>query len=102
MLYDFRTQKWSSWLSEPGNLAYPTWTKDGKSLYFDNFLTSHPTARRVKLGDTHSEELFSSAELAQYRDDAAGVWSGLAPDGSRLYVRDLSAQEIYALDVEFP
>jgi hypothetical protein len=31
-----------------------------------------------------------------------GTWSGLTPDGSPLFTRDISTQEIYALDVEFP
>jgi hypothetical protein len=31
-----------------------------------------------------------------------GLWSGVAPDGSGLFVRDASSQEIYALDVDLP
>jgi hypothetical protein len=31
-----------------------------------------------------------------------GSWSGQAPDDSRLFVRDMSTQDIYALDVDFP
>lgn len=31
-----------------------------------------------------------------------GLWGGLAPDNSRLFVRDTSTQEIYALDVDLP
>jgi len=78
------------------------WSKDGKYIYFDNFFTDHPTARRIKLGDPRSEELFSLAGLRQYQGTTSGTWSGLAPDGSKLYVQDLSAQEIYALDVDYP
>jgi hypothetical protein len=29
-------------------------------------------------------------------------WNGVAPDGSPILVRDISTQEIYALDVQFP
>ncbi len=29
-------------------------------------------------------------------------WSGLAPDGTPLFVRDISTQEIYALDLQLP
>jgi serine/threonine protein kinase/Tol biopolymer transport system component len=102
VLYEFATGKWSAWATEQGNIAYPTWSKDSKYIYFDNFFTDHPTSRRIKVGDTHSEELFSLVGLHQYQGTASGTWSGLAPDGSKLYVQDLSAQEIYALDVEFP
>jgi serine/threonine protein kinase/Tol biopolymer transport system component len=100
MLYDFHLQKWSKWLTERGNIAYPSWTKDSSYIYFDNFLTDHPTARRVKLGATHSEELFGLAELPRFQGMVSGVWSGLSPDNFRLYARDLSTQEIYALDLE--
>ena len=102
MLYDFHSQKWSRWLTERGNIAYPSWTADSAYMYFDNFLTDHPTARRVKLGAAQSEELFSLSELPRFQGMFSGVWSGLAPDNSRLYARDLSTQEIYSLEVQLP
>jgi len=101
MLYDLRTQKWEKWFKEPGNLAYITWSKESTYIYFDNFLTNHPSARRVKLGADHSEELFSLAGLRRFVGQA-GVWGGSDPNGDRLYVQDLSVQEIYALDVDLP
>jgi len=103
MLYDFAKQRWSKWLTEPGNLAYPTWSKDSTYIYFDNFLTDHPTSRRVRLGSAQSEALYSLSSLNRYQNNSAsGQWSGMAPDDSRLYVQDLSVTEIYALDVDLP
>jgi len=102
MLYDFRSQEWTKWLTERGNIAYPTWSKDSTYIYFDNFLTDRPTARRVKLGQSQSEELFSLAGLHRYNGTPSGTWGGLAPDNSRLYVQDLSAQEIYSLQLQLP
>jgi len=102
LLYDFRSQKWSKWLTEPGNVSFPTWSKDSQYLYFDNFLTEHPAARRVKLGESHSEELFSLAGLHRHSGTPSGSWGGLAPDDSRLYVEDLSVQEIYSLQLDLP
>ena len=102
MLYGFETQKWSKWLSEPGNVSYPTWSKDGEYLYFDNFMADHLTARRVRFGATQSEELYTLEGFQRYDGGSSGSWSGLTPNGDRLYVRDLSAQEIYKLDVELP
>ncbi len=99
-LYDFRTQRWTNWLTEPGNIAYPTWSKDSQYLYFDNFMTDRPTARRIRLGDAHSEELFSLSGLRRFSGTASGTWGGLAPDNSRLYVQDLSTQEIYSLQLQ--
>jgi hypothetical protein len=31
-----------------------------------------------------------------------GSWTGLAPDDSLLFVRDISSQEIYSLDLQLP
>jgi eukaryotic-like serine/threonine-protein kinase len=100
MLYDFQQQKWSKWLVERGNIAFPSWSKDSKYIYFDNFLTDRPTARKVKLGDDHSEEMFSLSGLHRFHGTPSGTWGGLAPDNSRLYVQDLSSQEIYSLQFE--
>jgi Tol biopolymer transport system component len=102
LLYDFATQKWSKWLTEPGNVSYPTWSRDSRYLYFDNFLTDQSAAHRVKLGETKSESLYSLSDLRRLQTTLSGTWSGTAPDGSRLYVQDLSVQEVYALEVEFP
>ena len=102
MLYDFRSQKWAKWLTEPGNIAFPTWSKDSQYIYFDNFLTDHPTARRVRLGGSHSEEMFSLAGLRRFNGAPSGTWGGVSPENFRLYVQDLSVQEIYSLQVRLP
>ncbi len=101
-VYDYRTKSWTVWLTEPGNIAYPTWSEDSRYLYFDNFLTDHPTSRRIKLGETQSEERFSLSGLRRFQGTASGTWGGMAPDSSRLYVQDLSAQEIYSLQLQLP
>ena len=82
MLYTFATHNWTKWLTEPGNISYPTWSRDGAYIYFDNFLTDHPTTRRVKFGAPHSEELWSLEALHPYLATPSGQWSGLAQDGS--------------------
>jgi Tol biopolymer transport system component len=101
MLYDFRAQKWSEWLTEANNVSYPSWSADSRYVYYDNLATDNPKCRRVKLGESRPEELFSLNDLRRY----FGLWGaggGTAPDDSRLYVRDVSTQDMYALDVDFP
>lgn len=102
MLYDFQSKQWSKWLTEHGNIAYPSWSKDSKYVYFDNFLSEDPTSRRVKLGESSSEKLFHLSGLHRYFGTSSGTWGGLAPDNSRLYVQDLSSQEIYSLQLQLP
>jgi hypothetical protein len=41
-------------------------------------------------------------DLHQFPNPTMGFWSGITPDGSPLFVRDLSTDEIYALDLELP
>jgi len=101
MLYDFRAQKWSEWLTEANNVSYPSWSGDSRYIYYDNLATDNPKCRRVKVGENHPEELFSVNALRRYLGPW-GTWGGTAPDDSRLYVRDVSTQDIYALDVDFP
>jgi hypothetical protein len=101
MLYDFHTNKWSEWLTEIGNFEYPEWSSDSRYLYWDNFGTGNPRCRRVKLGENKPEDLFTLNRLRRFLGIFA-TWSGQAPDDSRLFVRDVSTQDIYALDVDFP
>jgi len=103
MLYDFSRRTWQQ-LSQ-GQLrtaAYPTWSPDSKCVYFNASGSSGDPEYRVCLADRRLEHL---ADMAQAGDLAFGVfgwWTGVAPDGSILATRDISTQEIYALDVKFP
>ena len=101
MLYDFRTQKWSEWLTEASNINYQYWSSDSRYMYYDNFATDHPMCHRIKVGETRPEDLFSLSGLRRYFG-IWGSWGGQAPDDSRLFVRDASTQDIYAMDVDFP
>jgi Tol biopolymer transport system component len=103
LLFDFKTQKWSDWIHEPGNVGYTNWSQDGSYVYYDTTDTDRPTFRRVKLGQTHSELLVDLKGLTRYAEPGpAGVWSNIAPDGSALFDRNISTDEIYALDLELP
>jgi serine/threonine protein kinase/Tol biopolymer transport system component len=101
LFFDFEGQKWSEPIAENAGIGFPTWSQDGKYCYFDEGGTN-PSFRRAKVGAAHSETLFSLKGMLLFRANVAGTWSGLAPDGSALFTRDISTQEIYALDVELP
>jgi serine/threonine protein kinase/Tol biopolymer transport system component len=97
LIYDFQTQKWTDWVSEPGTIAWPTWSRDGQYVYYDS-ISKNPAYRRAKVGQTRSELFVDLKDLHQY----GYGWSGLTPDGLALFVRDVSSDEIYSLDVELP
>ena len=101
VLFNWKTQTWSDWVTEPGAFGFPNWSQDGKYLYYDMF-SEHQTFRRVKVGQNHSELVADLKGLLRYSVPPAYGWIGLAPDGSALFDRDLSTDEIYALDLELP
>jgi serine/threonine protein kinase len=85
----------------PGAVHFPTWSRDGRYVYYGRVSTSEPSFRRVRLGESHSELVVDTKDLPRYFSDI-GPWSGLTPDGSPLFVRNLSTDEIYALDLDLP
>ncbi|HEY6337684.1 MAG TPA: hypothetical protein VIW68_04250 [Candidatus Sulfotelmatobacter sp.] len=102
MLFDFRTQKWSTWLVEAaGAVNYPTWSADSKYLYFDDLVTDEESIRRVQVGESHPERVFVLRGIDRY-PGAFGLWAGRAPDGSWMFVRDRSTQEVYSLNIGLP
>ena len=70
---------------------------DGRYIYFDTTLSEDPAFFRVRISDHKLERLLSLNELPRYWGPF-GTWTGLAPDDSLLLDRDISSQEIYALD----
>jgi Tol biopolymer transport system component len=101
-LFDFKSNKWSEWSHETASVGFPTWSRDGRYLYYDSEFTDRPDYGRVKVGQAHREVLVGLKGLSLYGADFIGALTVLASDGSPLFVRDLSTQEFYALDLELP
>ena len=98
LLFDVAAQKWSKWLEEPTiMIAFPAWSSDSKYVYYSN-LSEY---LRVAVGESRSELITSLNNLHLLRG-RWGSWASVAPDGSPMFVRDISTQEIYALDVQLP
>jgi Tol biopolymer transport system component len=101
LLFDFQSQKWSKWLTSQGAVNYPVWSADSKSICFDDFVTGAEAIRRVKVGESEPEQVFELGSIDRYLG-ALGPWSGRAADGSWMFVRDRSTQEVYQLSLELP
>ena len=101
LLFNFHTQKWTDWLNDPNTVGFPNWSRDGHYLYYDS-ITRHPTFERIKVGETHPELVMELKGLKRYNSLAASPWTGVGPDGTALFVRDLSTDEIYVLDLDLP
>jgi len=102
MLFNFKTRKWTTWLKEPaGSFTYPVWSGDSQFLYFDDFVTGAEAIRRVQVGRSEAELVFELGNLERY-PGALGPWTSRAADGSFMFVRDRSTQEVYQLTLELP
>jgi Tol biopolymer transport system component len=101
MLFDFQTQKWSEWTRDVGQMGFISWSPDEKHLYFDTLRSTNDFFNRVSLGQ-HRVELTVDLKGINRFLGPWGQWSGIMPDGSPILVRDISVDEIYALDVQWP
>ena len=101
LLLNLTTQEWRQLADKMGTVGYITWSADSKYLGFDTSFTADPGFFRVRVGDGQIERVVSLSKIRRFLSQW-GEWSGLAPDGSPLVVRDISGQEIYALDWQLP
>jgi eukaryotic-like serine/threonine-protein kinase len=101
VLFDFETQKWNDWARGPHAIGFPNWSRDSKYIYFDSIFGNDQSYWRLKVGETTPQQIVSLKNIRRYFN-WFGPWSGLAPNGTPLFVRDSSTQEIYALEVQFP
>jgi hypothetical protein len=84
---------------EGGGFGFQQWSPDSKSVYM---VDSHgPAIDRVRIGDRKIERV-AAFKVPGGVTGAGGPWMSVAPDGSPLLLRDLSIQEFYALDMDWP
>jgi len=98
MLFDTRTQKWEQLCTDYS--GYPSWSRDGKFLYFQdwNHGSGYPSrVVRTRISDRRLETVLDLKSLDRLSIGTFMSWSGLAPDDSVLLSRNNSTQEIYAV-----
>ncbi len=98
-LYDRQTQTWTEPYDKPAE--YPSWSRDGKYIYFVSSLSGPADFFRIEIATRKLEEVVQANDVRRAEGEF-GVWSGLAPDDSPLILRDAGIQEIYALDWQAP
>lgn len=102
LLYEFSTQKRSALVkSGIGYIGFMEWTSDSKYVLFDTFESKYPAFYRLRISDAHLETVTSTQDVRRFYGEF-GPWTGMAPDGSPLLVRDISNEEVYALDLQLP
>ena len=101
LLYEFASRKWTVIAKGLGPIGYMEWADGGKSILFDTLLVQDPAFLRLRLSDLHVDTVAKIGDLRRYYGPF-GPWTGIAPDGSPLLVRDISNEEIYSLDLQLP
>jgi eukaryotic-like serine/threonine-protein kinase len=100
MLFDVKAQKWTKLVQMTA--YYPTWSHDGRYVYFASTTEGEPAFYRVQIKDHKLERVASLKDVKRPTSGSFGSWIGLAPDDSSLALRDISTYEIYALDWQLP
>jgi len=57
---------------------------------------------RLRMSDRKIEEVVDLQKAGSLLYGRSSTWFGLAPDDSPLVTRDISTQEIYALEMDWP
>ena len=95
MLFDVGSQRWTELVRMP--IGFPSWSHDGRYIYFDSIFSEDPAFYRVSITDHKLERLGSLSGIRRFWGEMA-EWAGLAPDDSLLLTRDASHEEVYAID----
>jgi eukaryotic-like serine/threonine-protein kinase len=95
-IFDRTTKKWEDLIRVPS--AYPDWSHDGKYVYFNDPFDRNLPFYRVRVSDRKVERLATIGGYGQLAGGRLGWWTGLGPEDSLLAARDISVQEIYALE----
>jgi len=103
MLYETKTQRWRRVDTKQSSFGYLTWSPDSNYVYFDTILQHDAGFSRLRISDGKIEKLADLTKIRTYRDQfGPGSWTGLAPGEIPVLPRDISTQEIYSFDLQFP
>jgi Tol biopolymer transport system component len=98
MLFDTKTQTWEELCAHYS--GYPSWSRDGKFLYFQDWNrgSGYPSrVVRARISNRRLETVLDLKSLDRLSIGTYMSWSGLAPDDSVLLSRNNSTQEIYTV-----
>jgi Tol biopolymer transport system component len=99
-LFDLKGQKWTELTQTQAD--YPSWSHDGKYVYFSSTAGGEPAFYRVQIKNHKLELVTSLKDVNRPTSGTFASWTGLTHDDSPLALRDISNYEIYALDLQLP
>ena len=103
MLCDVKGQKWRELAIKLDSFGYLAWSHDSAYIYFDTVLRSDSGYYRFRISDAKLERLADLRKIKGFPIQfGPGTWTGLGPGDVPLLSRDISTEEIYAFDLQFP
>ena len=100
MLFDFRSRQWSE-LAQGRLISGLAWSRDGKSLYFQDLAEPNQPVYRLGLKD-HKRQLVASFETLLHTGIQRCGFIGLTPEGALTLAVLRNHADIYALDLSIP
>jgi len=104
MLFEFATQQWTEAFGS--EIGYEWWSHDGKYIYFQHSsnLEKDPSENiaRIRVSDRKVENILEVRKVGRLTTGTFVDWFGLGPDDSLLLARDISTQQVYALEIDWP
>ncbi len=97
-LFDFKTKKWTA-LITGSDVAFPSFSHDGKHLYFLQ-LGQGSDVFRIEIPGGSLERVASLKDFQM--TGFYGLWLGLTPDDSPLLLKDIGTQDIVSMDWHAP
>jgi eukaryotic-like serine/threonine-protein kinase len=98
-IFDLTHRKWATLAF--GRFANWFIPSNGSYLYCTT-AGAEPKLLRIRLSSHRAETITALHGLRRILAPYTGTWLGVSPDGSPVFTRDVSVQEIYALDIKWP
>jgi serine/threonine protein kinase len=99
MIGEIGAGKWSELVGPSLEIfGYPQWSSDGSLVYYRNF--SRDAMYSVRVKDRKVEKVADVSGIPITGN--VGNWTAFAPDGTPMILRDVSLNELYALDFDAP
>ena len=99
-MFDNGKRTWET-LASGATLHNPLWSRDGKTLYFQDLGASGQPVYRLQIG-SHGLQRLGGLNDILHTDSIYSALTGITPDDSPIVLEIHSINDLYALDILLP